>query len=233
MRRIRPRCASAEWRRNINSAPVMFFVGLVLGTFLLALLGMLPAYFTYVKFYDDPAAPTMNVFALAWKTFANGFAGSNAYGAGTPWNIFRTVYSGTNYMHAVTMIALNPVALAAGAAGLAYGIYRLIILLGVKERDKVWRAEMRRVCILLCGLAVTLVAALTVRECAPFVLLLYLFYFLLASCLFGASFEGKLATPMKVVNVVGFVLLVLGFAALAVFTFSIPLPATFLTAILG
>ena len=218
----------AEYKFRNSAASVFFLAGIVLGAFLISLLGMLPAYYTYLKAYDNPASPTLNVFALAWRTFANGFVGTNAYGSGNAWNPFNILFRGNGSMYAVTAAVVNPVALLAAAAGIVFAIVRLVLLLVRRNYGKVWRAELRRIAILLGGLLLSVIAAVAVKECAAFVVLVYLFAFLLAANFFGAKFEGKAERAVLVVNIVGVVLLALAFALFAVFTFSIPLSATFL-----
>lgn len=213
----------SEYRFKNRVATILFFAGLVFGAFLFSLVGMAPAYFTYLKAYYGPADTSANVFLLAWRTFANGFAGVNAYGAGNGWSLFNVIYTGSGAIHAVTALAVNPVVLLAGIAGLVYGVVRLVGLLRKEERDKIWRAEMRRTVILLAGLALSLVAA-AVRTAAPFVVLAYLFGMLLAANFSTAEFTGKAQTAVRVAKIVGLVLLALCFVVLAPMTFSVPLP---------
>ncbi len=222
----------AEFRFKNRVAPLVFGVGLVIGTFLLALIGMIPAYFTYLKAFDDPASPAMNIFALAWKSFAGGFAGTNLYTL-PAWSVFAELFRGTGSLYAVTAITVNPVALIAGGVGLVYALVRLVLACFAHEHDKAWRAELRRNVILVALFVLSLIVALAVKEAAAFVALLYLIAMLAAACLFGGEYEGKMGTAMRVINVVGIILLALAFAALSVVTFSIPLPASFLSAILG
>ncbi|MDE6274359.1 MAG: glycosyltransferase family 39 protein, partial [Clostridiales bacterium] len=58
-------------------APVAFFSMLVIGAFLLSLLAVVPVYYTYGKLYDTPAAPSLGLVNILWKSFAGGFGGIN------------------------------------------------------------------------------------------------------------------------------------------------------------
>ena len=217
----------SEYRFKNSAAPILFGISLVFGVFLFALCGMIPAYFTFLKAYDNPAAPATNVFRLAWQTFANGFAGVNAYGAGSGWHPYNVLYAGTGAMHAVTALAVNPIVLLAALGGAVFAVVRLVLLLKDKERGKAWRAEMRRIVILLAGLALSLVAT-AVKTAAPFVVLVYLFGMMLAAACFSAQPEEKAHAAVRIAEIVGLVLLAVAFAVLAAPIFSIPLPAGFL-----
>ncbi len=219
----------SEFRFKNTAAPLLFFSSLVLGVFLFALLGMLPAYATYMKAFDNPADPQLNVFALSWQTFAGAFTGSNAYGGSANW-LFETVFRGEGPLQAVTLAVINPIALVAGVFGICYTVARFIVLLCRKERDKAWRAEMRRSVILLAGLLLAAVSFFAVKTGGAFILLAYLFSFMLAANYFGAA---KTTAAERVVGIVGLSLLALCFVVLAVFTFSVPLPEAFITAIFG
>ncbi len=226
---------AAEFRFKNRMAPIVFAVSLVLGTFLLALVGMLPpAYFAYLKAYDTPvsSAVTMNVFSLAWRSFAGGFSGTNAYTM-PAWSVFTELFRGTGNMYALTALTVNPVVLVAGGAGLLYALVRLVAALFAKEHGKAWRAEMRRDVIVLSLFVLALVSAFAAANAAVFVLLMYLTAMLAGALLFGGTFEKGAGKAVRVVNIVGAVLLALSFAALAVAVFSVPLPETFWTAVLG
>ena len=223
----------SEYRFKNTAAPVFFAAGLVAGAFLLMVLGMLPAYFVYLKVYDSPVAGevTANIFSLAWQTFVNGFAGQNAFAAGSARSVFRVVFRGTGEVFGMTAIAFHPVALLAGAAGIALSVFRLFFLIMKKEKSEEEKEGLLRSIILLAGFVLSIITAFAVKSGDVFFLLADLFWFLLAADLFGGTYEGKAGTAVKVLNIVGIVLTVLGFAALAVFTFSIPLPAAFFQAV--
>ena len=70
-----------------------------------------------------------------------------------------------------------------------------------------------------------------VQTCAlPISVLAYLCAFLLAAgaVKYFTDQEGKIAKTAKIVCVTGVVMLAIGFAIFAVFTFSLPLPASFM-----
>ncbi len=217
----------AQYRFRTYAIPALFAVGLILGTMLFALVGMIPAYYAYLKFYDNPAAPAATVFTLAWRAFAGGFTGVNPYGSGTAWHPFYKLFEGSGTMYAITAMAVNPVTILAGIGGVLYGAFRLVMLLIHREHTKVWRAELRRASILLCGFVLSLIAGVAVKNGGAFVALTYLFAFLLAAGNLGASYEGKAAKAVKIVNIVGLVLAAVCCAALLIFTLSIPLPEAF------
>ncbi len=222
----------AEYRFRNTAAPTLFFAGLVIGAFLLALLGTLPGYFAYLRAFDNPAAPVMNIFSVAWKTFAGGFAGTNAYLMAGGFDVFYKIFRGDGLSYAVTAVAINPVALLAGAAGVFFGVRKLIVLLLSKERGREWRAGLRGVVLLLAGLLLSLFTASVVKFATPFVVLAYIFAFLLAAQSYTA-YRGNHERAVKAVGATALVLLIAAFLLFAVFTFSVPLPASFMTTIFG
>ena len=228
----RARGVIAGYRFRNSAAPVLFFMGLIFGTFLFALLGMLPAYFVYLKVFDDPSAPQGNAFLFAWRLFAGGFTGTDPYMGANAWNVFRILFRGEGAMYAVTAAVVNPAALLVGAIGVCFAIYRLIALAVSKTHDKPWRVGIRKYAILLGGLLLSLIAALAVKAAAPFVVLFYLFCFLCGTAAFGETSEHA-AKACKAAEIVYIVLLSVCFALTAVFAFSIPLPGTFLTSLIG
>lgn len=230
----------SEHRFKRTASSLFFAAGLVVGAFLLSLIGMLPAYYAYLKLYDNPASPSLNVFALAWRTFANGFVGSNAYAGDTTWNFFYTLFrseasfaapAGTTF--SVLGFCVNWVAVIAAVAGIVYAVARCILLITKKADAKTVRVTLRRTLIPLVGLCLALIAAACVRTGLVFVLLAWLFAFVLAAGLFGGTYEGRCAKVMKAVNIAGAVLLVGVFGLLLVFTLGIPLPANILAKIFG
>ena len=220
------------------AAPLIFAVGLVVGAFLFALVGMIPAYYAYLKFYDDPASPSLNVFALAWHTFANGFVGSNAFAGDTTWNFFYTLFrseanfsSPTGTVFSVLGFCVNWVAMLAALAGLVFVVVRLVLLVKNKADGRTMRIALRRTLIPLVLLCLSLIAAVSVKSGLVFVLLAWLFAFVLAADLFGGKYEGKMAKGVKIAGIVGVVLLVAVFGLLLVFNLGIPLPANILAKI--
>ncbi len=216
----------AEYRFRNLAAPLLFFSGLIVGIFLFVLIGMLPAYYAYLRFYDNPASPSMNVFALAWKTFANGFVGANPSVAGSSWSFFYKLFEGEGTAYAVTGLTVNWIAILAALAGVVYCVVRLVLLLTKKADEKTVRVALRRTLIPLVLLCLSLITAACVKYAVGFILLAWLFAFVLAANIFGDSFEGKTAKAVNIAGIAGIVLLVAVFALLFVFTVSIPLPAT-------
>lgn len=220
----------AEYRFKNTAAPALFISALAVGTFLFALIGMLPAYFTYLKVFDDPAHPVMNVFTLAWKAFAGGFVGLNAFGSNGNW-LVETLFRGQlGSLAAATLLIVNPIALVAGVFGVCYAIGRIVVLARTKEHDKAWRSELRRTVILLAGLVISVVTALAVKSGGSFILLSYIFVFMLAANYFGKK---NMTKAERIVSIIGLVLLALCFIEMTFFVFSIPLHAAVVSAILG
>lgn len=218
----------SEFRRKNTLAPVAFFGSIVLGALFLSLIFLIPTYYLAVKLFDNPASPSKNIFALAANFFAGGFVGAN--GSGSAWRVAYTVFTGTGSPYAVTSFVVNAFAGIAGLLGIAYAISRIVLI--CKARDREGKSELYKMSILLTGLAVCLITAAFARGGAAFIMLAYVFCFLLFA---GAAkhyteAEGKIGSAAKIVSIVGIVLLAVWFALTAVFTFSIPLPASFMKA---
>ncbi len=231
--------AIAEYRFKRMAAPLLFAAGLVVGALLLSLIGMLPAYYAYLKLYDDPASPTLNVFALAWRTFANGFTGVNAYSGDTTWNFFYTLLRSDASFAApagessfVLGYCINPIAILAAVAGIVYFVVRLVLLLKEKADPKTLRIALRRTLIPLCGMCLCIIAAACVKTGLVFVILAWLFAFVLAAGMFGEA-VGKKPVGVKVLSIAGVVLLAGVFGVLLPFTLGIPLPANLLATFFG
>ncbi len=221
------------------AAPLIFAVGLVVGALLFALVGMIPAYYAYLKLYDNPASPSLNVFALAWRTFANGFTGANAYAGDTTWNFFHILFrseasfaepAGT--VSSVFGFCVNWIAILAAGAGIVYFVVRLIQLLTHNADGKTVRIALRRTLIPLVGICLSLIAAACVKTGLPFILLAWLFAFLPAAGMFGEKREGN-QKAVKILSIVGIALLVAVFGLLLAFYLGIPLPNSILKNLFG
>ncbi len=222
----------AEYRFKNTAAPILFFAGIVIGAFLFALIGMAPAYYVSLKLFGDVSGANVNVFTLAWHGFVNGFTGVNAFAAGDSWNIFHTVFTGTGGRYAVTGMMLNWIALAAAAAGLVYTVWQIVRV--CRETDaKARRVELRKLLIPLIAVCFAVLTAGIGGNAFGFVALVWILLFLPAAGFFGGSHEGSMAKAVRIANIVGLVLLLAVFGLLAVFTFSVPLPASLMTAIFG
>lgn len=221
---------AAEYRFRNIAAPVLYFAGLCIGLLLIGLLSMIPSYFAYLKAFDDPSAPAANVFTLFWRTFANGFTGSNTLGVdASPWAMFYPVFTGAGPLHAVTLAAVSPLAAVAGAAGLGFAVARFAIMLREKEDKKLRRTELRRVVLPFVGFALALVAASFAAGGPLFVLLANVFSYMLAANAYRALSEEEVTKKSaKIFGIVWTVLAAVLFALLAVFLFSVPLPEAFL-----
>ena len=223
-----------EFRMKNIVAPVAFGAALILGLFLFSVLFILPASFAYVKMYDNPAAPSLNIFTLAWKAFAGGFVGKNA---ANDFGLFYQAFAGSGSAYAVTGICINAVAALAGLFGLGFAVYRLIVLLKTKAGGKEFRAELRAVAIPAAGLLLALVSTLVAAfSGGAFGFLLLGCVFAFALCAGGAETllkNEKTAKGAKIAIWTTFGLLCAVFLLFAVFTFSVPLPQTFMTKLFG
>lgn len=246
---------SAEYRYKTVVSSVVFPTGLLLGTLVFSLLFMVPAYFAFVKLYDNIASPVMNVFGLGWRSFAGGFIGTTV--APSAWNWFYLLFRGSGSRYAVTGVVMNCAAALAGAVGIVLAVVRIVkCILAAKKKTfgKSERTALRRTLVPLAGLVLSLVTASFAQGGLAFVALAYLFSFALAaeenSNLLvkekkSAPAEGdsdvlakeqkakKVKTAAVAVGWTVFALLVVLFGLFAAFTFSIPLPATLLTNLFG
>ncbi len=218
---------AAEFRYKDRATPVCFFAGLLLGTLLLALLGMLPAYFVYLKYYAGPQN-TANIFVLAWHSFANGFTGNYGVGRLESWNFFHILYRGSGTLYAVTGLTVNLAAMAAALVGVGIAAVRLALALFHGEKGKARRAEIRACAIPLVGFLISVAVAAALPYAPAFLTLAYLFAFMLGAK--GWS-ELKKGAAYKTVGIMAAVFLTLFFLLSAAFVFSIPLPAAFMDAI--
>ena len=227
----------SEYRYKNAAAIASFAASFLLGALIIALLAVIPAYFAYVKLYDDPAAPALNVFTLMWKAFAGGFVGVNAgVGTGSAWNLFSVLSrtDGAAYS-AVWGAFVNPVSLLAVAFAIGYFIWRVVCIARAGEWGKAERRIVRELAIPLGGALVSVIAALAAKEAAGFVMLVYLFAFALAAS--GArnltETEGAAGKTARVAAWVVFGLLAAMFVLYFVFATGLPLPAALVTRLFG
>ncbi len=220
----------SEYRSKNLVAGLGFAAALILGTFVLSLLCMIPVYYPLLKMYDNPAAPGMNAFTLGWKAFAGGFAGANELGnTASNWSLFLTLFRGAGSSYAVTGIAVNAVAAVMALVGVGFAVYRIVC--AVKTNGK---AELRRTVVPLAGLVISLICA-AFADTLGFIFLAYVFGFVLAAEAvdFSMNLPAKAGKIAKIVTITALVLLVLCFALFAAFTFSIPLPASLMGKLFG
>lgn len=220
------RKALSKYRYDTTAAVSVFACSLLLGAFVLSVLLALPVSYATIKIFDgtfEGASP--NIFKVAFRLFAAGFASDGICG----WNYLYPVFTGTGEHYAVTLGIMNFAATLLGLAGLAFAVYRIVTLAMRKSALE----EYASVVIPLAGLVLSLATGAFAGGAVAFVLLANLFAFMLVSGgdeLFAK--EGtKQAKAAYIVKIVALVLLVLCFALTAVFTFSVPLPAAFMTKI--
>ena len=211
----------AEYRFKDRAAIASFVVVFLVGTLLLSLLAVIPAYLPYVRVFGDPAAP-MNVFAVAWKLFAGGFAGVNATSYAQSWAL-HTIFAGTGEIFAVTCAGLLTAAVAA-AASIAALVWFLVLK---KDYEK---PVLRALVIAAAGLVLSLVCSFFGGGAFGFLLTALIFLFAIG----GFAGDKVLAEGGKAAKAVMWViaaLLILSFVLLIPFTFSVPLPAGLQTAL--
>ena len=205
----------AEYRFKDRAAIASFTVVFLVGTLLLSLLAVIPAYLPYVRVFGDPASP-MGVFAVAWKLFAGGFAGANATSYAQSWSL-HTIFAGAGDVYGVTVAGVLTaiVAVAASIVALVW------FLLFKKESGK---NVLRALVIAAAGLVLALVCSFFGGGAFGFLLTALVFLFAIG----GFAGDKVLAEGGKAAKAVMWVfaaLLILSFVLLIPFTFSVPLPA--------
>ncbi|MBD5636857.1 MAG: phospholipid carrier-dependent glycosyltransferase [Clostridia bacterium] len=218
------RNALRKYRYDTAAAISVFVCSLLLGAFVLSVLFALPVSFAVNKIYAGSASAS-NLFTIAFRLFAAGFASDGISG----FNYLYPIFTGTGDRYAVTLGMMNFAATLLGLVGIAFAIYRIVTLAKNKAEIK----EYASVIIPLAGLVLSLVTGAFAGGAVAFILLANLFAFFLVSG-GGELFikEGaKQAKAVFIIKIVSLVLLIACFALTAVFTFSIPLPASFMTKI--
>ena len=210
-----------EYRRKDRAAIASFAVVFLIGSLVLSLLAVIPAYLPYVRVFGDPAAP-MGVFAVAWKLFAGGFTGVNATSYAQSWSL-HTIFAGTGELFAVTCAGLLTAAVAA-AASIAALVWFLV---GKKQCEK---PALRALVIAAVGLVLALVSSFFGGGSFGFTLTALIFLFAIGGFT-GDQVLAEGGRAAKVAMWVIAVLLILSFVLLIPFTFSVPLPAGLQTAL--
>ena len=216
-----------ENRRKTAVASASFFTSLVLGGLILSLLFLIPVYFTAVKLFDNPASPSVNVFSLMANLFAGGFTGANPLSSSSFTALGYALFRGTGELYAFTNIFMNPVAMLIGLAGIAFFGYRIAEV--CKSKGSV--LELVNVIVPFAGMILCLVVSFFAKGALAFALAAYCCAFLLAA---GGvkeitEKEGKAGKVAKIIWITAIALLGVCFLLSAVFTFSIPLPAAFVS----
>ena len=210
-----------EYRRKDRAAIASFAVVFLIGSLVLSLLAVIPAYLPYVRVFGDPAAP-MGVFAVAWKLFAGGFTGVNATSYAQSWSL-HTIFAGTGELFAVTCAGLLTAAVAAAASIVAL----VWFLVGKKQCEK---PALRALVIAAVGLVLALVCSFFGGGAFGFTLTALIFLFAIGGFA-GDQVLAEGGRAAKVAMWVIAVLLILSFVLLIPFTFSVPLPAGLQTAL--
>lgn len=197
-------------------APTLFGVFLVFGGFLLALLSCLPLFNVYTKVLDP--SHSKSIFYFFGKAFAGGFAGNNGFA--DPQSNFSLAYilfRGTGERYGVTLAGILP-----AAAAILLGLISIVLLLVRFAKDGS-KQRLVSIVLLLTGFVVSLVSALASAG-LPLLLLSEVFLCMFAGCAFSEIEGGKGERKVATVSIL---LLAIFFALFFVFTFSIPLPASF------
>ena len=210
-----------EYRRKDRAAIASFAVVFLIGSLVLSLLAVIPAYLPYVRVFGDPAAP-MGVFAVAWKLFAGGFTGVNVTSYAQSWSL-HTIFAGTGELFAVTCAGLLTAAVAAAASIVAL----VWFLVGKKQCEK---PALRALIIAAAGLVLALVCSFFGGGSFGFTLTALIFLFAIGGFA-GDQVLAEGGRAAKVAMWVIAVLLILSFVLLIPFTFSVPLPAGLQTAL--
>ena len=220
--RVKLNRAYTAYRYDTIAATSVFLSSLIVGIFVFAMLFALPVSYATNKIYNGITGVGPNLFRIAYTLFTAGFASDGING----WNYFYPIFQGAGDTYAVTLGVMNFAASLLGLVGIAFAIYRIVVL----ARNKVAFKEYMSVLVPCAGLVLSLVTASFAGGAVAFILLANLFAFMLVSG--GAelyALEGeKQAKTVFIVKTVSLVLLAVCFALLAVFTFSIPLSATLL-----
>lgn len=216
-----------------NRMAIVYGAILIVGTYLLMLLSALPLYFPFVKAFDTPSEPKMSIFAYLWKAFAGGFTATNVTRLSpNPW-IYQ-LFAGTGESYAVTLTGYLTagVAAASGVFGLVFAIGCLVLNYKNKRDDKAARTQNRVAIVFVVGSVLSLICTFLGDALLGTAGVLF---FLFALAAFSVNTllneNGGTAKVMKKLAIVWLVLLAIEFVLLIPFTFSIPLPASFMTQI--
>ncbi len=216
-----------EYKWKNSAALASFATALIVGGMLFSLLFLLPVYLPYVKLYDNPNSPRLNLFQLMGKLFAGGFVGSN--GGMCAYHPFYRIFAGAGSMYAVTAVVMNTAALLIGLLGVAYAVYKIVLVCTKKIEGKEGRIALRRAVIPLALIVIGAVFGSFGGGALAFIALVYIGMFALAAeCVRDTcEREWKGQSAAKICVWVGLGILCTVFLLFFVFTFSIPLPALF------
>ena len=226
---------AAEYRNKTSIALVTFLGALVVGAFVLGLILATPMYFTWLKLFDNPASPSMNIIALAATAFAGGFTGVNPGGMGSSaWNVVYSIsrVNGEAYS-ALYASVINFAALIAVLFAVVSAVVHLVILCRTKEWGREERAAIRGIVVPAVGIILALVTAIFAKDAVQFVLLAYIFAFVLAAAEAVKLMQTSKAKLVRILCWVELALLVVMFVLLFVFTTGLPVASGLLTAIAG
>lgn len=226
---------AAEYRNKTSIALVTFLGALVVGAFVLGLILATPMYFTWLKLFDNPASPFMNIIALAATAFAGGFTGVNPGGMGSSaWNVVYSIsrVNGEAYS-ALYASVINFAALIAVLFAVVSAVVHLVMLCRTKEWGREERAAIRGIVVPAVGIILALVTAIFAKDAVQFVLLAYIFAFVLAAAEAVKLMQTSKAKLVRILCWVELALLVVMFVLLFVFTTGLPVASGLLTAIAG
>lgn len=226
---------AAEYRSKTAIAAITFLGALVVGAFVLGLIFATPMYFTWLKLYDNPASPSMNIIALAATAFSGGFTGVNPGGMGSnAWNVVYSIsrVNGEAYS-ALYASVINFAALIAVLFAVVSAVVHLVILCRTKEWGREERAAIRGIVVPAVGIILALVTAIFAKDAVQFVLLAYIFAFVLAASEAVGLMQTSKGKLVRILCWTELGLLIVMFILLFVFTTGLPVASGLLTAIAG
>lgn len=220
----------AEYRYKNRIAPAVFAGSLLVGLFAILLLSVLPAYFTLVKVFDDPASPALSLFALLWQGIAGGFVGVNSLSsAQSVWTLTYELFRGTGETFAVTIAAFNVVGVVVAVFGLILSLIRVVLCARLSEKTRAMRVALRGSTVALIGFAISFVCVFFSAQGFIAFAAAQIFSFIAVG---GLVSDGtKLSRAAKGMEIALVVLLALYFVVMVPFVFSVPLPASWLAAV--
>lgn len=220
----------AEYRYKNRIAPAVFAGSLLVGLFAILLLSVLPAYFTLVKVFDDPASPALSLFALLWQGIAGGFTGANSLSsAQSVWTLTYELFRGTGETFAVTIAAFNVISVVVAVFGLILSLIRVVLCARLSEKTRETRAAVRGGTVALVGFLLSFLCAFFSAQGLIAFAAAQIFSF---TAVGGLVSDGtKLSRAAKGMEIALVVLLALYFVVMVPFVFSVPLPASWLAAV--
>lgn len=212
--------AYTAYRYDTAASVSTFLCCLIFGLFVASMLLVLPVSYAANKIYNGITGASPNLFKVAFNLFSAGF-----HRDASGWNYLYPIFTGTGDRYGMTLGVMNFAASLLGLVGIALAIYRIVVLI----KHKVEFKEYMSVLVPCAGLVLSLVTGAFAGGSIAFILLANIFAFILVAG--GAELvameSDRAAKAVFALKIVALVLLLVCFGLLAVFTFSVPLPAWF------